>query len=219
MTVRFVQEGRRIDYTPGVDLNAGHVVVADGLMLITALDIATGVLGAAAVEGVFDFPKTTGVGTALSLGQTLYWNATSGVATAEHAGGTRPAIGPCVAAAADGDAVVRAKLIQRAPVPPAVIADPGDAGALPVAGSGVVGLVSADAETRTLADPSFAGQELTLAFKTDGGDVVVTAATAVNQTGNNTVTFADAGDAVVLQAVPLGDGLVWRVVVNDGAAL
>jgi hypothetical protein len=99
------------------------------------------------------------------------------------------------------------------------IADPGDAAAIPVTSSGYVPLVSAGAETRTLAAPTFIGQVLNAYFKTDGGDCVVTCATAVNQTGNNTLTFADAGDQIVLMAVESGANLRWRVQSNDGVAL
>lgn len=100
-----------------------------------------------------------------------------------------------------------------------LIADPGNAGAIPVIRSGCVPLVSTGAETRTLAAPSFAGQQLSLAFKTDGGDVVLTCASGLNQTGNNTITFNDAGDVVTLLAIEVGSNLRWRVQLNDGATL
>ena len=101
-----------------------------------------------------------------------------------------------------------------------VIADPGASGAVPVnQGSGYVALVTAGAETRTVADPVFAGQQLVISLKTDGGDGVVTFASPVNQTGNNTATFADAGDSQVLVAVEDGADIEWRQVQNDGAAL
>ena len=104
-------------------------------------------------------------------------------------------------------------------VTPIEVDDPGDAGAISVERNGVVALVSAGAETRTLAAPSFVGQSLQLNFKTDGGDCVITCATAVNQTGNNTLTFADAGDHLLLQAGQSGANFRWRVVANDGVAL
>jgi len=98
--------------------------------------------------------------------------------------------------------------------------DPGASGAIiPDRQRAVVPIVSAAAETGTLPDPEFMGQELTLCFKTDGGDRVITAATAVNQTGNNTLTFADAGDMIAFQAIEKGSSLVWRVIANDGVAL
>ena len=63
------------------------------------------------------------------------------------------------------------------------------------------------------------GQEVTLCFKTDGGDRVVTAATGINQTGNTVMTFADAGDMIALRAIQSGSNVVWRVMANDGVAL
>jgi len=101
----------------------------------------------------------------------------------------------------------------------AAIADPGDAGAIPVTRSGNVAVTTAGAETRTLAIPTFADQTLTLSLDVDGGDAVVTVASAINQTGNNTITLNDAGDTVRLVGVQVAGALVWRVVVNDGAAL
>lgn len=104
-------------------------------------------------------------------------------------------------------------------VTPVAIPDPGDAGAISVQKSGYVNLVTTGAETRTLAAPLFVGQLIQLNFITDGGDCVVTVATTVNQTANNTVTFADAGDHQLLQAGQTGTNLRWREVANDGAAL
>jgi hypothetical protein len=56
-------------------------------------------------------------------------------------------------------------------------------------------------------------------MKTDGGDCVITCATTVNQTGNNTITLNDAGDAVLLVGKVNGANKRWSVVSNDGAAL
>jgi len=100
-----------------------------------------------------------------------------------------------------------------------VITDPGNAGALPVTASGYCALVTGGAETRTLAAPSFIGQELLLYMKTDQGDCVVTCATTINETGNNTITFANTGEAIRLTAVEEGSTLRWRCAVADGAAL
>ncbi|MCE7938679.1 MAG: hypothetical protein DYG90_08885 [Chloroflexi bacterium CFX6] len=102
---------------------------------------------------------------------------------------------------------------------PLAITDPGNAGALPVTKGGYVPLVTAGAETRTLAAPLFVGQEIHLYMKTDGGDCVVTCATGVNQTGNNTLTFNDAGDSLFLRAIEVGSNKRWRVIHNDGVTL
>jgi hypothetical protein len=99
------------------------------------------------------------------------------------------------------------------------IADPGDAAAIPVTKSGTVPIVTAGAETRTLAIPTFLGQQVTLCLKADGGDAVITVASAVNQAGNNTLTMADAGDEITLRAIENGAALAWRVASNDGVAL
>ena len=98
-------------------------------------------------------------------------------------------------------------------------ADPGDAGDIDITGSAVVNIVTAGAETRTIGDPVAGGQKLVIGFKTDGGNCVITADTAVNQTGNNTLTGADAGDIIVLESIELGAGFVWRIVANDGWGL
>ena len=101
----------------------------------------------------------------------------------------------------------------------AEITDPGNAGAIPITDSGHVDLVTAAAETRTLAAPTYVGQLLLLSLKTDGGDCVVTCATTVNQTENNTITLGDAGDAILLVAKANGANKRWSVVSNDGCAL
>lgn len=111
-------------------------------------------------------------------------------------------------------------LIKDGSVRPDVIADPGDAGAIPVDESGTCAITTAGAETRTLAIPTFAGQEIAISMDVDGpGDCVITSAEAFNQTGNNTITLNDAGDFILLVGVTVGGALRWRVAANDGAAL
>lgn len=101
-----------------------------------------------------------------------------------------------------------------------LIPDPGNGGALPTTKTGMIALVTGGAETRTLADPVKEGLRLCLAFKTDGGDCVVTAASDITMSsGENVMTFADAGDYVELVSIPVGSGFKWRQVVNHGAAL
>lgn len=104
-----------------------------------------------------------------------------------------------------------------------IIPDPGDAGAIPNSQSGIVELVSGGAETRTLAAPVRAWLRLTLAFKTDGGDCVVTCATTLNVTANNTITFDTAGEMIELVSVPSGSDYRWRALAclpeGDSASL
>lgn len=76
-------------------------------------------------------------------------------------------------------------------------------------------------ETNTLPDPDYAGMELTLFHKTDGGgNRVITASTAINSTGNNTITLGDAGDILELKSVPKAAGTFkWLEIANNGASL
>lgn len=174
------------------------------------------------------------------LGQSGFWMDNNGVRYFRETDGTDTAGDPSVTYGAAGDmataglaaanaAGVSAKVArtdhvhatgpQVAAAAALAVADPGASGAIAVTKGGVCRLVTAGAETRTLAIPTFLGQELTLQMKTDGGDCVVTSAQAVNQTGNNTLTFNDAGDMIKLIAIDVGGALRWRVVANDGVGL
>jgi hypothetical protein len=102
---------------------------------------------------------------------------------------------------------------------PVAIADPGNAGAISVKQSGVCALTSAGAETRTIAIPAFIGQKISLICDTYVGAIAITAAAAINQTGNTIMTFGAAADACTLTGMTVGGALVWRVTYNDGVAL
>ncbi|HXH23223.1 MAG TPA: DUF2190 family protein [Dehalococcoidia bacterium] len=106
----FVHEGASIDYTPAADVAAGDVVVQGDLVGVAKLDIKANKLGALAVEGVFDFAKATGVGTALAAGTTVYWDDAANVATATAVGNKQ--IGKSVRAAGDNDTTVRVRMDQ-----------------------------------------------------------------------------------------------------------
>lgn len=97
-------------------------------------------------------------------------------------------------------------------------ADPGAAGALPVEG-GFVAITTEAAEARSLADPEEAGIVLVLSLEVDGGDCTITAESAINATGNDTITLDAVGEAIALISVKSGAALVWRVLSNMGAAL
>ena len=61
MTVKFVQVGDTIDYTPsGVDIAAGDLVLMKHTLGIALVDIADGETGSVAIEGVFEgVPKVS----------------------------------------------------------------------------------------------------------------------------------------------------------------
>ena len=111
-TAQFVHDGQSIDYTPGSDVAAGDVVVQGALVGVTKLPIASGVLGALAVTGVFDFPKTAGVSEAIAAGAKVYWDAGDGVAKTDDESGANKYLGKVVTAAGDDDATVRVRLEQ-----------------------------------------------------------------------------------------------------------
>lgn len=109
MTTVFYQDGDAIDYTPsGADVAAGEVVVQGELVAVAKRKILDGELGALHVKGVFDFPKTAGVGEAITAGALVYW---SGTVATETAAGNK-LIGKTVKAATDDDTTVRARLDQ-----------------------------------------------------------------------------------------------------------
>lgn len=93
---------------------------------------------------------------------------------------------------------------------------------IPVTGNGILALTILDAaETNTLAVPTFAGQELTIAVDTlaGAGTRAITAATDIDTDGHNVITFDGAGQMVVLRGIKLGASFAWRLVANDGATL
>lgn len=225
----YSQEGESVDYTPAAAVVAGQVVVTNGLLRIATQPIAADALGALRTCGLFDIVKDSST---FSDGNAWYWDADgnpvggtagTGAATTTSSGNTFG--GFVQEAAATGAATVSARLINVPSslivnnVTTTAIADPGNAGAIPVTGSGYVPIVTAGSETRTLAAPTFIGQELVLYVKTDGGTCVITVASAINQTGNNTITMAEVRDVIKLVAIESGASKVWHVVSNDGAAL
>jgi predicted RecA/RadA family phage recombinase len=105
-----VQEGHAVDYTPGAAVNAGDVVVQGELVGVARTPLTAGAVGTLAVDGVFDFAKATGAGTAITVGANVYWDNTAKVATLTATG--NKLIGKCVKAAADTAATVRVRLNQ-----------------------------------------------------------------------------------------------------------
>jgi hypothetical protein len=109
-----------------------------------------------------------------------------------------------------------------------VLKDPGDAGDLDAeltAPNAQLVITTADVsgETRTIGDPKFVGQRLTIHLGEDGGDVTITFDSPVNQAGNATAVSQDEGDHLALEGTiqDLGGtaNYEWRVLANDGWAL
>ncbi len=97
----------------------------------------------------------------------------------------------------------------------APITDPGDGNAIDVENSGYLDLThTSGVETRTLADPTFIGQEIIVYLGVDldsyGGVVSVVAANLVT-TGDDTVNFDAVGQCVIYYAIQQGGALRWRI--------
>ena len=108
----FIHDGNSIDYTPAADTAAGAVVVQGELIGVARAPIAASAIGSLAVNGVFDFPKASGVGTAIAAGANCYWDIADSQAKTDAEGGANKLIGKCVKAAADADTTVRIRLNQ-----------------------------------------------------------------------------------------------------------
>ena len=101
-------------------------------------------------------------------------------------------------------------------VEPAIIPDPGDAGTFDVSRSGIIEVTTAGAETRTLPDPTFRGQQIDIVMVSDGGDCVITASSPVNQTGHTTITLSAIGGFIRLVGkYNATDGWEWQEVMED----
>ena len=222
MQAKYVNEGNLIDYTPDNAVVAGQVVVMGSLVAVATTGIAAGALGSLQTSGVFDLVHDA---VSKDAGDAVYWNATgnpvggtSGSGCATKTAGSNTYIGKVLADAESTDETVRVKLIDAASVTNNfygplnnIIADPGDAKAIPVTASGSVEIVTEGAETRTLDAPTFAGQMVQVGMKTDGGECVIT---VTGCDDGNTITFDDIGELVLLVSVAKGDAYVWRVIAD-----
>ena len=109
--VRFIQEGKRIDYVPTSAVEPGDVVVLGDLVCVATQAIAAGVMGSLAIAGVFRFPMATTSASALAPGAKVYWDAGSGIVTTtagsnKYVGKTLPKAGSPTVAAAVTDTTV-----------------------------------------------------------------------------------------------------------------
>ena len=92
------------------------------------------------------------------------------------------------------------------------IVDPGDAGTISVDKNlGVVQLVSAGTETRTLDRPTKPGVRLALFMKTDGGDITLTVTGNYNEAGDSTFVFDDVGEFAEFISLYDGTDYFWRL--------
>lgn len=95
--------------------------------------------------------------------------------------------------------------------------DPGNAGTItPTMWGQQFLIVTAAAETRTLARPDKAGLLASVVLDTDGGDLTLTVTGGYNSAGDTSITFASAGDMVVFMSVKTGTTYQWTVIAQEG---
>lgn len=95
------------------------------------------------------------------------------------------------------------------------IADPGSGGTIRVNKNlGYVPIVTAAAESRTLAAPDRVGLIVTLVLKTDGGDCTLTVTNGYDLAALTTYTFTDALQAATFVSVYNGTTYYWRLLNN-----
>ncbi len=112
MICQFKHVGSNIDYTPGIDVEAGTPVVQGQLFGITNCDIPSNALGIGALSltGVWIMPKEVGVGTALTVGTVVYWDVADVVVTADDDSGANILVGEVVVAGEDDDETLWVRL-------------------------------------------------------------------------------------------------------------
>lgn len=97
-----------IGYKPASAVQVGTIVVQGNLVGVAKGNISANVTGQLMVTGVVRAPKATGVSTAMSVGELVYWDAATGEVTLTV--GTNVLVGKVVHAAGDNDHFVRVLL-------------------------------------------------------------------------------------------------------------
>lgn len=105
-------------------------------------------------------------------------------------------------------------------VGPGIGNDPGNAGTIsPNMQSQIFPIVTAAAETRTLARPDRPGILTAVVLDTDGGDLTLTVTGGYNPAGDTTIVFGDAGDMVLFMSVKTGTTFQWTAIAQVGTNL
>ena len=95
--------------------------------------------------------------------------------------------------------------------------DPGSGGTITVDMWGqVFPIVTAAAESRTLAQPSKAGVLAGIFLDTDGGDLTLTVTGGYNEDADTSITFDTASNYIVLWSIKVGSSYYWRVIAQEG---
>lgn len=105
-------------------------------------------------------------------------------------------------------------------VGPGIGKDPGNAGSIaPTMWGQIFPIVTAAAETRTLARPDKAGVLVTVLLDTWVGNLTLTVTGGYNPAGDTSITFDTAGDMVTFLSVKTGTTYQWTVLAQVGTNL
>lgn len=104
------QKGEKIDYTnnSGKLIENGTIIAIGSRVGIAGMDIPGGETGTLIVEGVFELPK--GTTAAISLGDSVTYDADAGVVATQATDDTNPVAGWAVKEAATADSTVLVKI-------------------------------------------------------------------------------------------------------------
>lgn len=210
---------RTVKYIHSAATTKDTIYLLNSIPMLALNSVALSVANIYAIAGLIEYAKLSAQ--AWTAGQLVYWDDGNSRFTTVSSGNTLAgrAGAPAANPTSTGEVILMPMITGRA-ILESTITDPGDGNAIPVTGSGVCPMTSAAAETRTLAIPTVIGQQIALICDTYAvGDIVITVASAVNQTGNNTLTFGVVNDSCILTAMTIGGTLTWRVTHNDGVAL
>lgn len=91
MAQNFIESGERKDYVLSGTVTTGAIVEIGEMVGVALGSGVSGETIAVALEGVFEVTKTTGAGTAITLGAKLYSNGSGAVTTDSNAGANKVA--------------------------------------------------------------------------------------------------------------------------------
>lgn len=187
---RYQSDDNQIDYTPGSAVTAGDVILVGTVVAIATSDIASGVLGSLAIEGVFKLPKITG---AIAAGDPVYWDpvgspvtGTASSGAASNTPGVNYLAGYAAVAAASGDSYV------------ATVLQPSKAGA---AALGAYSTVAATGSTQ--ADAAQVATGFVVVTAADGTKGVLLPVAAAGRS-----VVIKNNSASVLKVWPAGSGII-----------
>lgn len=98
------QDAETFEFVPASNVTSGSLVLVGKYVGVAIKDVAAGERGVAVKTGKFVLPK--GTGTAFSLGDALYWDATNGYLVKSASGNTFVGLAAKDAAAAATTAIV-----------------------------------------------------------------------------------------------------------------